>query len=352
MRQLLEAADRMAEAATGHMTANAARREKNEEMVESLSEKDIRGSRDWWAAFCRQYTGSHFLDSGSAYGYKYEQPVSECVLHIETYRGIPEYFSINTVDFLNELLDASDEVAVALEELLYWIGDNVDADGTWIRTMEQFKVWLYELVGFAPYDWEDEQQMMHAQQDIEAYLDGPEAMHFHGPSRYDKTRGLPEDWASTFPWEALETVAKAGTVKEGYLGGDNTYNGESDLDQVLQFETIIVGQVPYIMLQAHTGCDVRGGYTKPIVALMQDYEYFFSFTVDLWCTECGQQYDLAYSYAEDLKKLNPSKPIILANSVPLDPEEGYVTVPAEMAELLCPKCESYNLHPSTMAYGF
>ena len=56
----------------------------------------------------------------------------------------------------------------------------------------------------------------------------------------------------------------------------NTYNGESNLSQVLQFSLMCVETVPekyedrlpmadfyIVMLQIHQGADVRGGYTAP-----------------------------------------------------------------------------------------
>ena len=41
----------------------------------------------------------------------------------------------------------------------------------------------------------------------------------------------------------------------------NTYNGDSDLSQVLQGGWIDVNGDEYLLLQIHNGCDVRGGYT-------------------------------------------------------------------------------------------
>ena len=42
----------------------------------------------------------------------------------------------------------------------------------------------------------------------------------------------------------------------------NTYNGDSDLSQVLQGSYLEINDEEYIMLQIHGGCDVRGGYTN------------------------------------------------------------------------------------------
>jgi hypothetical protein len=41
----------------------------------------------------------------------------------------------------------------------------------------------------------------------------------------------------------------------------NTYNGESDLSQVLQGTDIEIEGESYVLLQIHNGADVRGGYT-------------------------------------------------------------------------------------------
>jgi len=43
----------------------------------------------------------------------------------------------------------------------------------------------------------------------------------------------------------------------------NSYNGECDLSQGIQFLPFEVKGRPYVALQIHGGCDVRGGYTKP-----------------------------------------------------------------------------------------
>lgn len=42
---------------------------------------------------------------------------------------------------------------------------------------------------------------------------------------------------------------------------ENTYNYPSNLSQVLQFNVIVINDNPYVLLQIHGGCDVRGGYT-------------------------------------------------------------------------------------------
>lgn len=50
------------------------------------------------------------------------------------------------------------------------------------------------------------------------------------------------------------------------FGTENTYNHESNLDQVLQYTAF--GRSPdlfdHVLLQIHGGCDVRGGYTSAV----------------------------------------------------------------------------------------
>jgi|TARA_R110002051_G_scaffold11327_2_gene41361 hypothetical protein len=51
----------------------------------------------------------------------------------------------------------------------------------------------------------------------------------------------------------------------------NTYNGECLLSQTLQFYLYqSEDNVEYVLLQIHQGCDVRGGYTRPVVFEMTE----------------------------------------------------------------------------------
>lgn len=50
----------------------------------------------------------------------------------------------------------------------------------------------------------------------------------------------------------------------------NTYNGDSDLSQILQGAHIRIDEEPYIILQIHGGADVRGGYTDAKLFKLND----------------------------------------------------------------------------------
>ena len=71
-------------------------------------------------------------------------------------------------------------------------------------------------------------------------------------------------------WEADANVYGASAEAWAYLKDFNdvkvlrtwnTYNGDSDLSQVLQGSSIEVNGEPYLLVQVHGGADVRGGYT-------------------------------------------------------------------------------------------
>jgi len=69
----------------------------------------------------------------------------------------------------------------------------------------------------------------------------------------------------------------------------NTANGESWLDATLQYVTFTRANVPYVALQYHGGCDIRGAYTKPRIFQVTDSEGHYALCtegcVSLYCTE-------------------------------------------------------------------
>lgn len=95
--------------------------------------------------------------------------------------------------------------------------------------------------------------------------------------KVEKDDPYPQDVADFMAWMCNEGFKLGGL----YGGGDdpmaiNTYNEQSNLDQVLQFSLMCVESVPekyenrlpmadfyIVMLQIHQGADMRGGYTMP-----------------------------------------------------------------------------------------
>ena len=83
-----------------------------------------------------------------------------------------------------------------------------------------------------------------------------------------------EDWEQTLGVEIIRTF--------------NTYNGESDLSQILQGSFVRIDGDPYLVLQIHNGCDARGGYTSARLFYMTE-EYIinecvweFMYRDELW----------------------------------------------------------------------
>lgn len=57
----------------------------------------------------------------------------------------------------------------------------------------------------------------------------------------------------------------------------NSYNGESNLSQVIQGTYVSIAGNGYVVLQIHGGCDVRGGYTDAkLFRIDNDYEEFLA----------------------------------------------------------------------------
>lgn len=68
----------------------------------------------------------------------------------------------------------------------------------------------------------------------------------------------------------------------------NTYNGDSDLSQILQGSWLTINDEQYLLLQIHGGCDARGGYTNAKLFQCQEEwmiheylrEYMDSYDID------------------------------------------------------------------------
>lgn len=134
--QLMTMADGLASTAIDEMKRVDKCRQDAEEVKQSLPENPERGSYYWWARLCRQYTGAHFLDSGGAYGYGYQRgviPEDGPHMWLNIYDGKPEYWSINTVAWLNTMLDADNEIALAMEKVLDWAGEWLMPRENWYK---------------------------------------------------------------------------------------------------------------------------------------------------------------------------------------------------------------------------
>ena len=156
------------------------------------------------AGMFTENTGSHFLDSGGAYGRHHEKNAGLTLADfikapaVTTTDGYPE---LNTFKFLLERV----EYAPALDAV------------------------------------------------FSVYSDESEDSHYQDLNNWPESIGA-ED-----------------------LAVHNTYNYDCNLSQTLQFATFSLGGNDYALIQVHGGADVRGGYTKPRVFILNDVDDLYDF---------------------------------------------------------------------------
>tara|TARA_X000001388_G_C2221237_1_gene119306 strand:+ start:777 stop:1460 length:684 start_codon:yes stop_codon:yes gene_type:complete len=84
----------------------------------------------------------------------------------------------------------------------------------------------------------------------------------------------------------------------------NTYNGESDLSQVLQGANLEINDEQYILIQIHGGADVRGGYTDALLFKCSEgiiNEYLFEYMDSYELDQELEYIDIMYDYFDNSK---------------------------------------------------
>ena len=79
----------------------------------------------------------------------------------------------------------------------------------------------------------------------------------------------------------------------------NTYNGESDLSQILQGANLTIEYEGYILIQIHNGADARGGYTDAKLFKLED-EYMIHEYLQEWKDSSEIEEDITEGYIEIL----------------------------------------------------
>lgn len=95
------------------------------------------------SAMVRENTGSHFLDSGMFYGYKYNDPlpaeaVTATVTPLSDSDGFDITFSISTVAFLKATLNDGFEAPLLEEQFQAMLDDPAHSKHAWLQCMEEF----------------------------------------------------------------------------------------------------------------------------------------------------------------------------------------------------------------------
>ena len=91
---------------------------------------------------------------------------------------------------------------------------------------------------------------------------------------FNNLNTAPEDWeggedvygVSLAAWDYL-TEFNDVEVQRSW----NTYNGDSDLSQILQGANLTINDEEYVLIQIHGGADARGGYTDAKLFKCGDY---------------------------------------------------------------------------------
>ena len=107
----------------------------------------------------------------------------------------------------------------------------------------------------------------------------------------------------------------------------NTYNGDSDLSQILQGSWLEINDEQYLLLQIHGGCDARGGYTDAkLFKPREEYyiheylrEYMDSYETD---EELREGYIEAVDYDDPSITYTSEQLIEMMNNVSLATQEN------------------------------
>jgi len=160
------------------------------------------------------------LDSGSHYGYKHEQN-----------EGI-DFDAVDTVSFdAPRVGDTSKDICFTIDAYNYLKGQ--------LTFNEQAEKWNSKI------------------REIRSTCTGDEYPHWT-----QEVGELLKEWAD----DECEDI----TIGEVY----NTYNGQSNLSQVLLYSMAQYDRNYYCIMQLHNGCDIRGGYTDAVIFQL-DNEYTY-----------------------------------------------------------------------------
>jgi hypothetical protein len=178
-------------------------------------------------------TGRHFLDSGGAYGRNWERAQG---MTVESFLALPpvtvhrDYVTLDVFHYLRSRLEY-DRAETA--RFVRWANTGERADDNWLTNMEE--------------------------------------------------------------WAKLRHVSSGGYSDDHWSpsGGFNSYNSDNMLSQEIQGDTWTAKDGrPFVLLQIHGGCDVRGGYTAPrafTVTTDEAYQLFDWCQFTVVCREMGSE---------------------------------------------------------------
>lgn len=207
------------------------------------------------AMLMTENTGRHMLDSGSAYGRNWEEnqgktvedfwDEDECEVGIHAgSEGVT--VTLNLFHYLAKMLEYNEQAHKLTKQMYLFKQQNDDLYG--LNLMEEFTN------GMSGNSYNQENILS---QVIQTCMFGLE-----GPTGYIDERE-PEDGE----------VVLDGAYYRPHGGGE-------------------IYEMDFIAVQVHGGCDVRGGYTEPVIFKMPDVEYFIMKQRDVYanCERCGERW--------------------------------------------------------------
>jgi hypothetical protein len=277
---------------------------------ESLPEDPPRDSYWFWVKLARQYTGQHFLDSGGAYGYNFERgykPEDADPITVEIWDNKEVNVYVDLPMYLHSMLDASEGVSEELEQVLDFVGNWLYGGEHWGRCIQELDTFLSNMEDYVAKG--DERTLFYKKRFADDYL------RWHYNNKFDhftyNQRKLSEDEYVEAALEELPVKAIKKCVVENVREIENergflTYNSDNDFNQDFQCDAMYDdGWCRYVIIRTHNGCDIRGGYSSPVVAALRDYaeDYFWTWQVDAYCHECGEQWESLWWYGKAYDKV-------------------------------------------------
>lgn len=129
----------------------------------------------------------------------------------------------------------------------------------------------------------------------------------------------------------------------------NTYNDTNLLSQIIQYSPFEWESSDYIILQIHNGCDVRGGYTDPYIFKIIDIDDFHRAQLCVKASCQGIKYDPSQSCFEGLEMESACRNWwhsfdagihyhFHGHITDIKPIEEYTRYDKDMQKLLCKCC--------------
>jgi len=275
---------------------------------EKIAKDPYGDSFEHFARLCRSYTGSNFLDSGSAYGYTYNKPMR--TKDAPAIRFEREDYKCKTadewLDKMRELAELEPHEPVRLSDLgdntpgevmvwvslEHWMAHHLQAtsETRWLNRLyawwesrlhdsdrsfdtDEFIAWAHEarkasLAGVK--EWDEFEEIEARAQRVKFLRSVPDHEH-----RRELLALLKEDDEHLFSDVLVDDGEPPTCARIGRISGGNTYNDENDLSQDLQWHAYGAERrdlygVKLLAVQPHCGCDARGGYPQPVWYSVED----------------------------------------------------------------------------------